>query len=92
MPARRKTASRSRVKHSVPLETSAAAVPEPEIAAPLAVTDTPVTETPVQQPSHEAIAKLAFLFWEERGGEGGSPEEDWLRAERELARAAVTSA
>lgn len=91
-PARRKTTSRARVKHSVPLETPPAAAPAPEIAAPLAVTDTPVNEAPVQQPGHEAIAKLAFLYWEERGCQGGSPEEDWLRAERELMRAAVTSA
>jgi hypothetical protein len=30
------------------------------------------------------IARLAYLFWEERGGMGGSPEEDWLRAEQEI--------
>jgi hypothetical protein len=27
---------------------------------------------------------LAYLYWEARGCQGGSPEEDWLRAEREL--------
>jgi hypothetical protein len=32
----------------------------------------------------EAIAQLAYSFWEARGFTGGSPEEDWLRAEREL--------
>ena len=31
-----------------------------------------------------AIAALAYSYWEARGGEGGSSEEDWLRAEREL--------
>jgi hypothetical protein len=91
-PARRKTTSRARVKHSVPLETPPAAAPAPEIAAPLAVTDTPVTDNPVPQPGHDAIAKLAFLYWEERGYEGGSAEEDWLRAERELMDPGVTSA
>lgn len=30
------------------------------------------------------IARLAYLLWEARGGNGGSPEEDWLRAEREI--------
>jgi ABC-type uncharacterized transport system auxiliary subunit len=35
-------------------------------------------------PSREEIAKLAFLYWEARGWQGGSEEEDWLRAEREL--------
>jgi hypothetical protein len=35
-------------------------------------------------PSHDAIAVLAYSFWEARGFQGGSPEEDWLRAEQEL--------
>jgi len=32
----------------------------------------------------EEIAKLAYSFWETRGGFGGSAEEDWLRAEQEI--------
>ena len=32
----------------------------------------------------EEVARLAYSYWEARGGEGGSPEEDWLRAERQL--------
>ena len=35
-------------------------------------------------PSHDQIAKLAEKYWAERGRPVGSPEEDWLRAEREL--------
>jgi hypothetical protein len=38
--------------------------------------------------SHDDIAKLAYSYWEARGFQGGSPEEDWLRAERELLIAA----
>jgi hypothetical protein len=34
--------------------------------------------------AHEEIARLAHSYWEARGGDGGSPEEDWLRAEQEL--------
>ena len=30
------------------------------------------------------IAMLAYQLWQERGCPIGSPEEDWLRAEREL--------
>jgi len=33
----------------------------------------------------EKIALLAYSYWEQRGRQGGSPEEDWFRAERELA-------
>ena len=29
-------------------------------------------------------AKLAYQLWEERGRPLGSPEQDWLRAERSL--------
>ncbi|MDP2996920.1 MAG: DUF2934 domain-containing protein [Bryobacterales bacterium] len=37
------------------------------------------------------IAHLAHALWEARGGQGGSPEDDWFRAERELrARGAAT--
>jgi hypothetical protein len=32
----------------------------------------------------EQIAALAYSYWDARGGQGGSPEEDWLRAERQL--------
>jgi hypothetical protein len=35
-------------------------------------------------PSHDEIAVLAYSYWEARGCQGGSPDEDWLRAEREL--------
>jgi DUF2934 family protein len=32
----------------------------------------------------ETIAKLAYSYWEARGCSGGSPEDDWFRAEQEL--------
>lgn len=32
----------------------------------------------------ERIALLAYSYWEARGRQGGSPEEDWLRAESEV--------
>jgi DUF2934 family protein len=35
-------------------------------------------------PSPEEIATLAYSYWIARGYTHGSPEEDWLRAEREL--------
>ena len=35
-------------------------------------------------PSREDIAALAYSYWEARGFQGGSPEEDWLRAELEF--------
>ena len=32
----------------------------------------------------EAIGRLAYLYWEERGCPNDSPDEDWFRAEAEL--------
>lgn len=35
-------------------------------------------------PTHEAIALRAYQLWQARGCQGGSAEQDWLQAEREL--------
>jgi hypothetical protein len=69
-PTRRKPVSTTRTKR----------------ATPIATTPAPVTQ-PMQQPapSREDVALQAYLYWEARGFRGGSPEEDWLRAEQELA-------
>jgi len=32
----------------------------------------------------ERIALLAYSYWERRGRQGGSPEDDWYRAEQEI--------
>ena len=41
---------------------------------------------PIPTPSitSEQIAQFAYSLWEARGHHGGSPEDDWFRAEREL--------
>lgn len=39
---------------------------------------------PALEPDRDQIARLAYSYWEARGGEGGSPEDDWFRSEREL--------
>ncbi|HUO32862.1 MAG TPA: DUF2934 domain-containing protein [Bryobacteraceae bacterium] len=44
--------------------------------------NSPATES--YTPSFDEIAQLAYFYWESRGYQGGSPEEDWLRAEQEL--------
>lgn len=40
----------------------------------------------------EEIAKLAYSFYLERGGQAGSAEEDWIRAEQEFQRRREASA
>jgi hypothetical protein len=44
----------------------------------------PGVDAPHEPVAAQAIAALAHSYWVARGCEGGSPEEDWLRAEREL--------
>jgi hypothetical protein len=38
----------------------------------------------MSSPTEEQISELAYSYWEARGGQGGSPWEDWFRAEQEL--------
>lgn len=44
----------------------------------------PGATAPDRAPEYREIAALAYSYWEARGGQGGSPEDDWLRAERAL--------
>ena len=38
----------------------------------------------VYRPTHDEIERMAYSFWEMRGRNNGSAEEDWHRAERTL--------
>ena len=77
-PARRKATIRPRGQRDAePVETAAPEATELESVAQAEV----VT---VQTPTYEEIAKLAYSYWEARGYQGGSPDEDWARAEQEL--------
>lgn len=44
----------------------------------------PQTNLNLSTLEHDQIAKLAYVLWEQRGYPDGSPEVDWLEAEREL--------
>lgn len=55
--------------------TGGAAVPE---------VSTPQCLTSDSLPESEEIARLAYSYYEARGYQGGSPEEDWFRAEQQL--------
>lgn len=75
---RRKTVTSTRTKHSTP---------QAEMPAPSSVelpTPEPVTIAASFEPSFEEISTLAYSYWLARNCQGGSPEEDWLRAEQEL--------
>lgn len=70
---------------------TAAAELRSEAPAPVKVKKTRVRKAAAPAPvaqSYETlqqeIARLAYLFWMERGQEHGYAVEDWLRAEREV--------
>ena len=83
-----------KTNESVTTRSSAKAVRATESAAPTPRRHkkaTPVAAASIPNPvKSEDIATLAFSYWEARGYQGGSPEEDWFRAEREL-RAPVSA-
>ena len=78
-PARRKPADPKRGIRTAAVEKPSAKLRTKEpvkAAATVAATSTASFE--------EAVARLAYSYWEARGCQGGSPEEDWTRAEQEL--------
>lgn len=48
------------------------------------------SRTSTTGPTHDEIAALAYALWEHRGRPDGSPEVDWLKAERSLLRSEHT--
>jgi hypothetical protein len=44
------------------------------------------TDDQVSAPTESRVAELAYSYWEARGFQGGSPWDDWFRAEEELKR------
>ena len=86
-------------KQATATKTAAAAAParaaKPKTTAPRVRTvkhsKTVADESPViaaepavpQIDHHAAISRIAYGYWESRGYQGGSQEEDWLRAEQE---------
>ena len=72
-PARaRKPARSKRTEVEVGTDVQVAAT----AAAPVSTCEEPFDERAV-------IAQIAYSYYEARGCQGGSPEEDWLRAEAE---------
>ena len=47
------------------------------------VIESPVAMNTPQENPNEAIAKIAYGYWEARGDQGGNSADDWFRAEFE---------
>ena len=104
MPKKKTTASEpivsggaapARTRKHAPAKRAAAAAVEPSSPIdPTAITatDADATGTTNSTVAFGEIARLAYSYWEARGYQGGSPEEDWLRAERELNSKLVSTA
>jgi|SRR5579871_6416397 len=75
-----------RTRKHAPAKRTVAAAAEPSTSiAPAALTAPDAEVSPSNSAvTFEEISKLAYSYWEARGYQGGSPEEDWLRAEEEL--------
>ena len=86
-------AARGKTKVTRKHQSAAAETSENPVVATFAINQSTVpVESPVTNPTFEEIAQLAYCYWEARGYQGGSPEQDWLRAERELLSAAMARA
>lgn len=72
-PARAKSTVTAKHRNSAVKERSKSAIAPSSAAA-----------APVSKPVFEDVAQLAYSYWEARGYQGGSSEQDWLRAEQEL--------
>lgn len=67
-------------KSAVPV----AVTPVEEAPAVMAAPAAPAPAPVLSQPTTEEISRLAYSYWEARGYQGGSADEDWARAEWEL--------
>jgi hypothetical protein len=81
-PARRKAPTAPRKPLPAATKTPAAAV---ESVSAVTVESVVIRYSP----ANEEIAALAYSYWVARGHRDGCPEEDWLRAERELSQRTV---
>ena len=83
----RRTATTARSKRS------AAAAEKPVSPAENPKTETPFAVSNISEisvdPSPDQIARLAYLYWLDRGCRNGSAEEDWFRAEHQLRQQAA---
>jgi hypothetical protein len=87
---RRKSVPAARARKKPQVVVPVEAVAEPVAAS---VSDVETVEVAgVAEPSYEAVAALAYSYWETRGYQGGSPEEDWVRAEQELRKRSTVTA
>jgi hypothetical protein len=84
--ARKQAVVKETAAAAAPRKTARAAKPKTRVTAAKhsksVSTESAMAQTGTDNDT-EVIAKLAYSYWESRGGQGGSAIEDWVRAERE---------
>jgi hypothetical protein len=90
-PARRKAPAKPRARRTAASPEAAPAPAAEAVATPSAMMAEPAASVTVLEPTYEEIANLAYSYWQARGCQGGSSDEDWLRAEQELRIRAVAA-
>jgi hypothetical protein len=85
VPAKSKAAAKAGETENVVKAAPAVAAKKTAKAAAKAKT---IDVAATSAPSYAEIAQLAERYWAERGWQDGHAEQDWLRAEQELAGAA----
>ncbi|MEO8596280.1 MAG: DUF2934 domain-containing protein [Candidatus Solibacter sp.] len=83
-PARHKPSSKRITRSTVEVSSTPTTAPEVLTVAAVASVGPLAVSTVSTVSFQDAVARLAYAYWEARGCQGGSPEEDWLRAEQEL--------
>jgi hypothetical protein len=84
MPRKPVTDKEILVSGAIPARRKPAAAKRTVRTAPVVAAEISVTQPVPAMPTQDQIAALAYAYWEARGFQGGSPEQDWLRAEQEL--------
>lgn len=82
--ARRNTVTGDSQPTTTTRRTRTATGARPRRAAAPVHADGAVAAAPRREPTVEEIRRRAYEIYLERRGVGGSPEADWLQAEREL--------
>jgi hypothetical protein len=84
----RKTAEKPKASATAHKHTRKLAKPLSEEVTPAVSTvkplQTDIVPAAVHSFTQEDVARLAYSYWEARGYQGGSPEQDWLHAEQQL--------
>jgi hypothetical protein len=83
-PRRRRSAAVANPTTNPPAASRSRRTKAPTQEVSVASSPLKTTEKAVGLSEQERIALLAYSFWEARGRQGGSPEEDWFRAEKEI--------